>query len=262
MKYAKFLLNLVFIAMIFPLAILVMWCFSACWSYPNLVPESFSLRGFEYLFEPGNITTMLQSIFIAVIVSMITVIICIPASKAIALYKFKGKKFFRLLVMSPMIIPMVSIAMGIHIGFLRMKIANSIIGVVIINIIPCIPYAVMILSDVYRIHGDRLEVRAEILGAGKFDTFRYITFPSILPGIISAATMSFIVSFGQYFLTMLIGGGKIVTYPMIMFPYIQSGDRNLSSVYSVYFLIVTMIMVFIIQRMLRKTSVLCRIEER
>ena len=65
--------------------------------------------------------------------------ISIPAAKALSLYNFKGKKFFELLVLSPAIIPTISIAMGVHIFFIKLKLANTYLGVVIINILPCIP---------------------------------------------------------------------------------------------------------------------------
>ena len=186
------------------------------------------------------------------IIVIITILISVPAAKAVALYEFKGKKLFELLVLSPIIIPMISIAMGIHITFIKLKLANNLLGVIIINIIPCIPYAVRIIGDVYKLVGDRLELQAEILGASKFNIFRYITLPLILPGIIGASSMCFIISFSQYFLTMLIGGGRVITYPMIMFPYIQSGDRNISALYSIVFLVVSIIVLILIEGKIKK----------
>ena len=162
--------------------------------------------------------------------------ISIPAAKALSLYNFKGKKFFELLVLSPAIIPTISIAMGVHIFFIKLKLANTYLGVVIINILPCIPYAVRIIGDVYKLVGDKLEIQAKMLGASKINVFRYITLPLLLPGILGASSMCFIIVFSQYFLTMLIGGGTVITYPMIMFPYIQSGDRVIGSMYCIVIL--------------------------
>ena len=53
--------------------------------------------------------------------------------------------------------------------------------------------------------------------------------------------MSYIVSFSQYFLTLLIGGGKIKTFTIVMFPYISGGDRNIAAAYTLVFLGITMI---------------------
>ena len=63
--------------------------------------------------------------------------------------------------------------------------------------------------------------------------------------------MIYLISFSQYFLTMLIGGGRIVTYPMIMFPYIQSGDRNIAALYSMVFLIVSIMVLILIEKRIK-----------
>ena len=190
-------------------------------------------------------------IYISILVVFITIVISIPAAKALSLYNFKGKKFFELLVLSPVIIPTISIAMGVHIFFIKLKLANTYLGVVIINILPCIPYAVRIIGDVYKLVGDKLEIQAKMLGASKINVFRYITLPLLLPGILGASSMCFIIVFSQYFLTMLIGGGTVITYPMIMFPYIQSGDRVIGSMYSIVFLVASIIVLMLIEKRIK-----------
>lgn len=236
MKKKRFILDIILIPFILPVLILIIWTMTNRWIYPNIIPSQCSLRGFEYILNSDSINILLRSLGISIVVVSISIIISIPAAKAIALYEFKGKKIFELLVMSPIIVPMISIAMGIHIVFLRHGLANNIIGVIIINILPCIPYSIKMIADVYKLVGEKLELQAKVLGASPLNTFIYITFPLIFPGIMGAASMCFIISFSQYFLTMLIGGGTVITYPMIMFPYIQSGDRTISSIYSLVFL--------------------------
>ncbi|RDY26341.1 ABC transporter permease subunit [Romboutsia weinsteinii] len=251
-KIKRLILDIILIVFTVPLLILVVWSFTTSWPFPDFLPSSLSFRGLEYIFNIENLKVLTNSILISVVVVVITVIISIPAAKAIALYEFKGKKFFELLVLSPLIIPMISIAMGVHITFIRIGIANTILGVIIINLLPCIPYAVRIIGDVYKLVGDKLEIQARLLGASKFNTFKYITLPLILPGIIGASSMCFIISFSQYFLTMLIGGGRVITYPMIMFPYIQSGDRTISSLYSIAFLVVSIVVLILIEYRIKK----------
>lgn len=248
----KLIINTILITFISPLIILCIWSFASSWVYPNLLPNEVSIRGLEYIFNNQNLNILINSLLISIIVVFITVLISIPASKAIAIYEFKGKKLFELLILSPIIVPMISVAMGIHVMFIKLGLANTIIGVVIINILPCIPYAIRIISDVYIIIGDKYEVQGKMLGASKFNVFRFITLPLILPGIIGAASMSFIVAFSQYFLTMLIGGGRVITYPMVMFPYIQSGDRTIASLYSMVFLIVSILVLILLESKIKK----------
>ncbi|MBS6022817.1 MAG: ABC transporter permease subunit [Paeniclostridium sordellii] len=251
-KLKKLIVNIILLTLILPLGILFIWAITSSWVYPNLIPNEFSLRGFEYILNEENIKVLLNSIFISIVVVIITLIISIPAAKAIVLYEFKGKNFFELLILSPIIIPMISVAMGIQLVFIKFGIANTLTGVILINIIPCIPYGVRIIADVYKLIGAKYEIQASMLGAKKIDTLRYVTIPLILPGIIGASSMCFIISFSQYFLTLLIGGGSVITYPLLMFPYIQSGDRILASMYSIVFIIISLIVVMLMKKSLEK----------
>lgn len=252
MKNKKLILDILLIVLIIPISILLIWTITSRWTYPKLIPTDYSLRGFEYILNTYNIKILINSILISIIVILITIIISIPAAKAISIYEFKGKKLFEILVLSPIIVPMISIAMGVHITFLRNGLANNIIGVIIINILPCIPYSVKMIADVYNLVGDKLEIQAKLLGANSINIFRYVTLPLIFPGIVGASSMCFIISFSQYFLTMLIGGGNIITYPMVMFPYIQSGDRTVAALYSLVFLIVSIVVLILVEGKIKK----------
>ena len=91
---------------------------------------------------------------------------------------------------------------------------------------PCIPYTVRILKSVFELVGEKMEMQARRLGAGKIQTFVHLNSAYDLTGITSAGSMAFIVSYSQYFLTFLIGGGKIITFSMLMFPFVQSGEQD------------------------------------
>lgn len=240
--------------LLLPLLVIFIWSFAKNWPWPKLLPENFGLRGWIYFFTPSSnsIPILLFSIFLSLTVTVITLVITMPAAKALALYKFKGKKLIELLIFAPVIVPTVTVAMGIHLQFIKLGLANTFLGVVLIQLIPCIPYSVRILKSVFEIIGEEMEEQAKVLGANSFQVFCYITFPMLLPGIISAGSMVFIVSFSQYFLTFLIGGGRIITFSMLMFPYIQSGDRMMGSVYSIVFILTTLIFLIILEKIIKK----------
>ena len=140
----------------------------------------------------------------------------------------------------PFMVPATVFAMGIQITFIKMGLNNSITGVVIAHLICSLPYGVRLLMDGTIAAGNKLEEQARVLGASSWQAFYKVTFPVLMPVILSAFSMSYIVSFSQYFLTLLIGGGQIRTFTIIMVPYLQSGERNIASVYSVIFLGITL----------------------
>lgn len=242
------------IFLILPLIVIVIWSFTKNWAWPLIFPKEFGLRGWRYFLDPKSksIKTLLYSIWLSMVVTFITIIISIPAAKALGVYKFKGKKIVEILILAPTLVPTVAIAMGIHISFLKLGLANTFFGVVLVHLIPCIPYSVRILKNVFEIIGDSMEIQGRVLGASSFQIFTNITLPLIAPGMVSAGSMAFIVSFSQYFLTFLIGGGRVVTFSMLMFPFIKSGDRMMGSVYSIVFIFTTMICLGIMERSIKK----------
>ena len=237
-----------------PILIIIVWSFANNWPWPLVFPREFGIRGWEYFFSPtsNSISTLIYSILLSLTVTFITLLITIPASKALALYDFKGKKLVEVLILAPLIVSPVAVAMGIHQLFIKLRLANTFFGVVLVHLIPCIPYSVRILKNVFETVGDKFQIQGKVLGANPLKNFIYVTLPIISPGIISAASLVFTVSFSQYFLTFLIGGGKIITYPMVMFPFVQSGDRMIASVYSIVFIVASLICLRLMDRLLKK----------
>lgn len=252
--FYRFILALFLVFLILPLLVVVIWSFSKNWPWPKLLPGDLGLRGWKHFFNPRSksLKILVKSIGLSLVVTLTTLIISLPAAKALAIYEFRGKKLIEILVFAPIIVPTVAVAMGIHLSFIRLGLAGKPLGVILIQIIPGIPYGVKILQNVFQIIGDDLEIQARVLGAGPLKSFFYITLPLLGPGILSAAAMIFIVSFSQYFLTYLIGGGRVVTFPMLMFPFIQGGDRMVGSVYSLVFIATGMVCLLLMERAIKR----------
>lgn len=247
------LFSLIFL-LLFPLLILIFWSFASSWSWPFILPEGLTLRGFIGVFSKGNgsLEALFNSLCISVCVTIIALIISIMAARVLGLYEFKGKWFIKLALFAPIIVPITSVGMGMHILFIKLGIANTFLGVIIAHLIPTLPYGIRILTDVFEIVGEKFENQGKVLGATKIKVFINITLPIIMPGIITAGSLMFIVSFSQYFLTFLIGGGAISTFPIIMFPFIQNGDRVIASSYSIVFVITTIIFLIILEKSVKK----------
>ncbi len=241
-------------AVTIPLLTLLVWSFCSSWPWPGLFPESFSPRGVQALFGgySGAVEAAAASIAIGLITAAAATLISIPAARALVLHDFYGKGTVQLLLLLPVAVPGSAFAMSVQVLFIRIGLSDTYAGVILVHMVLCLPYTVKILSEVVAAVGSRYEVQANVLGAGKADTFRHITVPVLMPGIVSAFSMAFVVSMGQYFLTFLIGGGMVVTLPMRMFPYIQSGDRQLASAYGVLFILSALFVFFLSDRLVRK----------
>ena len=152
------------------------------------------------------------------------------------------------LTVLPLMVPGTVFAMGIQITFIRLGLNNTVAGVILAHLIYSLPYAVCLIMDGTRAVGIALEEQARVLGACSFQAFRRTTLPMLVPVILSAVSMSYIVSFSQYFLTLLLGGGRVKTFAVVMVPYLQSGSRNIACIYSILFMGITLLVFAVFER--------------
>lgn len=220
-----------------PMAVVLLWSVTERWPWPLLLPESYSLRTVnELLFGSAKLPQILSSsISLAMTVALIGTVTGILTARATELYRFPGKKLVHLASFLPLLVPGTVFAMGIQITLIKLGLSDTIPGVIIVHLIAAVPYCITIMTDVTRAVGNKLEEQAMVLGAGPFRAFFLVTLPSLLPGILSSMSMGFILSYSQYFTTLMVGGGRVKTIALVLVPYIQSGDRALSAVYSVAF---------------------------
>lgn len=253
MKKKKTVYKVIFaaavITVLFPISVLAVWSVAKNWRFPNLLPSGFSNRGLAELFGgySGALPVLISSIFLSSCVGFLTAVVGTMTARAMVFYEFRGKTLISFLAMLPVIVPATAFAMGIHVIFIRIGLSDTVPGVIIVHLICALPYGVKIMTDITECAGSRLEIQAQNLGASPFRAFAFVTLPAIMPGFVSAACMGYIISFGQYFLTLIIGGGNVKTFSMMMVPYIQSGDRTISGAYGMVFLLATLLVFGIVE---------------
>ncbi len=237
-----------------PVVILLLWTFTGRWPWPNLLPKIYSFRAIKEVFAPhtGLFQVLFSSMLLSLSVAILSVIIGTMTARALTLYDFAGKKLIALLGIAPNLVPGTVFAMGVHIVFIHMSLADTVLGVIIVHLIYTLPYSVSIMRDLTQSVGDRLEMQAYGLGASPFKSFVYITLPLLVPGIKTSIGMAYIISSSQYFITLLIGGGKIKTFNMLMVPFIAKGDRALGSAYALIFMVSTLLILIITDGVTKK----------
>lgn len=222
------------------IGLIAVWAFSDRWSWPDLLPQSMSLRGMrEVLFGGNGMALLGGSVAIALCVAVITTIVATLAARAVCLHEWRGRTVFNFALLTPFLIPSTVFAMGVQVLFIQVGLARTLPGVVLAHAIVALPYACAIMIDVTRAVGSRLDDAARTCGAGPLNMAFSVTLPQLMPGILSALSMSYIISFSQYFLTLLIGGGAVRTFATVMFPYLVGGDRTIAAAYGLVFIVVT-----------------------
>ncbi len=222
------------VSIVLPLVLLLVWCFVSYWPFPNLLPDEMNLRGVTEVFEGGSDFWKITwtSISISLCVAVLAVVVSTMVAQAVSCHDIKGKKVVDFLSLLPIIIPDTCVAMGLQASFIRWGFAYTATSVVIALVIRTVPYAIKIMIDVTRILGNSYTEQAMVLGVSRVKAFFRVSLPKLIPGMVSSAGMVFVVSYGLYFLTLIIGGGKIETFAVVVIPYISSGDRTVAAIYA------------------------------
>ena len=225
------------LCILLPMALLLVWSAAARWPWPDLLPEEYSLRTVrELLFGTASLPALVgSSTLLALVVAVLGTAVGLLTARATELYDIPGKSLVRFGTFLPLLVPGTVFAMGIQITLIRLGLADTAAGVVLVHTIVAMPYCITILTDVSRAVGVKYEEQAAVLGAGPVRAFFQASLPALLPGVLSSMSMGFILSSSQYFTTLMVGGGRVRTLALVLVPYIQSGDRSLSAIYSVAF---------------------------
>jgi putative spermidine/putrescine transport system permease protein len=246
-------LALAALVVVLPFAPLVLWAFAGEWRFPDLLPAELSLRGWESVFSGGNRVpeAITNSLVIGVSATVASVLVGLPAGMAIGGYEFRFKGAVVFLILLPVIVPPLASTMGIHLTFIRLGLSDTLFGVFLVHLIPTVPYTAIILASVFADMTGETEEVARSLGASPWQAFRHVTLPQAVPGIAVGALFAFLVSWSQYILTVLIGGGTVITLPMLLFSAASGNDPVVTSVLAILFALPALVVLVVALRFLQ-----------
>jgi putative spermidine/putrescine transport system permease protein len=126
------------------------------------------------------------------------------------------------LMLSPMIVPIVIVAIGTYLVFVSWRLEGSLIGLVVAHVCLALPLVVVNVVASLQSLDRNLELAAQNLGAGPLRTFFRITLPLILPGVGAGALFAFITSWDEVVVSMFLASPTVRTLPVLMWSAIRS----------------------------------------
>jgi putative spermidine/putrescine transport system permease protein len=227
-----------------PLAVLALASVGRNWYWPSLLPAEWTLRGWQYAMSGGGgIGEALgTSLAIALSVTVVAVMVAMPAARALALHEFPGKRLLLFALLLPVLAPPLAAAMGLHAVFLRAGLSDSLAGVALVHLIPAVPYSTLMLTGSFANFDVDREAQARTLGATPWAVWTLVTLPAIAPGLAVAAIFAFLISWSQYLLTLLIGGGRVLTLPLLVVGFQRGGDEAVGAALSIVFVAPTLVL--------------------
>lgn len=207
-----------------PILILIVFSFNdrAFVSFPW---QGFTLRWYREFMQNSVLLSSLQtSGFVALVTAVVAVALAIPASILLVRRRFFAKSLVSGVLLAPLVIPLVVFGIALLILFNAIGVPLSPLTIAAGHIVIALPFAVLTLVPRLERIPVWLEEASRDLGADAFTTFRSITFPLLVPAVVSSFLISFVISFDEIVIASFIAGDE-PTFPLYLFSQLRLPRR-------------------------------------
>jgi len=203
-----------------PILILIVFSFNT--QKLNIRWEGFTFHWYEVLFKDGQVLLATRNtVIIAIISTVVATIIGTMAALAMQRYRFPLYNTSETLMYIPIVIPEVVMGISLLVFFVMIKFTLGITTIILSHIAFNIPFVTLVVRA--RLHGyDKAIDEASMdLGANEITTFRRVTLPTIMPGVLSGAMLALTLSLDDYVITYFTAGPGSTTLPLRVYSMVR-----------------------------------------
>lgn len=200
--------------LIVPFLPMVLWAFADRWPSSAAFPTQWGTAGFMAAMAQGGAAAFKKSLILGVIVAAIATPAGAVVGRALALGRAPAPRSLTVLVFAPLLLPALTLSLGMNVLLLRARVPE-LIGLVLVLVAMAMPYTTFSMRVAYASYDAGYDAEARVLGASRRHTLWHVHLPLIAPALARSAFLAFLVGWSDYIVTLLIGGGQIVTLPLI-----------------------------------------------
>ncbi len=178
-------------------------------------PPGWTLRWYQEFFaDPRWMAAFWTSAKIAVLVMILTTSLALITSFALVRGRFLGREALRAAFLTPMILPVVVVAVALYAFFLKIGLNGTLTGFVIAHTVLALPFAIIPISAALAGFDKSIEDAAIVCGASPWEARLRITLPSIRHGLFAAMVFSFLVSWDEVIIAIFMASPSLQTMPV------------------------------------------------
>ena len=250
-KFLEFILLAAFILFFYgPLITMLMLAFANEYQAPAILPQEWGFKWWQYVFSQDSlVSSIVQSFIVAIVTTIVSAILCIPAAYSIARFKYRGRKLFMLSFLLTNAFPKLGIYTSIAVLFYKYNLMGTYTGVIIIHMINSMMFMVWLPASAFRSVHRQQEEAARDVGAGPVRTFFKVTLPMAMPGISVATLYTFLGSMEEAQGTMLVGMARVQTMPVAMYGIVlDSSAVQIGAVFAILLIIPSAVLIFAMRK--------------
>lgn len=243
---------LIFIFFYAPILVLVFFSFNSGRFVSRW--EGFSLQWYITLFQNDAIALALRnSLIVATISTIVSTVLATLVAVGMERFNFPGKLAMDSILYLPIIIPDIAMAVMLLLFFVQAGQALGLIGfrfsmglttVILAHVAFNVSFVTVTIRARLADFDRSLEEAASDLYANEWATFRYVTLPLIMPGILAGALLAFTMSLDDFVVTFFTSGPGSTTLPLRIYSMVKTGITPEINALSTLMLLASMVLVF------------------
>lgn len=253
---AFFILNLFAL-----IATVVTSSFASRW-LRSWLPSGWTVKWYESAWTEFQLDDVLITTFQTVfLVVLIAGILGVPAAYALARRDFPGKRLVMLLFLLPLLVPPITFGIPLATVLYQTGLAGSMAGVVVANLVPTVPFVILVMIPFIEQIDPRVEAAAKVFGANTPRLFWHVLLPLLLPGILAALLLVLVRTIAMFELTFLVAGPTSQTLVVALYYAVfAAGVRAVQSIdaMAVLYMVTTLIWLLIALRFVNPTQIVAR----
>ncbi len=229
------------------------------------LPSGWTTRWYSAAWSEFQLDDVLIVTFqMAFLVVAFSGLIGVPAAYALARREFPGKRLVLLLFLLPLLVPPITFGIPLATVLYRAGLAGSMSGVVLANLVPTVPFVILVMIPFIEQIDPRIEAAARVFGAGTFRLFVHVLLPLLLPGILAALLLVLVRTLAMFELTFLTAGPTSQTLVVALYYAVfAAGVRAVQSIdaMAVIYMVTTLVWLLIALRFVNPTQIVARAKQ-
>jgi len=234
----------IIVFLIAPIVVIVITSFNDT-PYLEFPPRHVSLRWYANFFSsPHWFEPALLSLRVALVTMVTATFLGSLAAIGIVRGRFRWKRSLELFLISPMVVPIVVMALGLYFLFSGYHLIGTPFALYLGHTVIATPLVIVIVLAALRVTDPSMDLAARSLGANYWRALWYVTIPSIRPAVVSGAAFAFLISFDEVVIAIFLGGPDATTLPKRMWETIRFEiDPTLTAISSLLTLVAILVLV-------------------
>jgi len=226
------------------------------------LPAGWTMRWYSSAWAEFQLYDVLSVTFqIVFLVVFLSGLIGVPAAYALARRDFPGKKLVMLLFLLPLLVPPITFGIPLATVLYRAGLAGQMSGVVLANLVPTVPFVILVMIPFIEQIDTKIEAAARVFGANTFKLFIYVLLPLLAPGILAALLLVLVRTIAMFELTFLTAGPTSQTLVVALYYAVfAAGVRAVQSIdaMAVIYMVTTLVWLLIALRFVNPTQIVAR----